>query len=158
MKQIWGDIKRKYYNDLGGDFEVVDGDLALDAGMETSVVISLMTDRRADTFDELPDPQSTDRKGWWGDSLGGVIGSKLWLRYREKQLRRAMLMIKEDAQAALEWLRADRVAAKTDIRVSNPDLYNVRLMVDVYQPHGKEKISYKYDLNWQEQAKMHAEK
>ncbi len=68
-------------NDADDDFET-------DAGLETAVIISLFTDRRAGENDELPATE-TDRRGWWGNTLQDAddeIGSKLWLLCREKQL------------------------------------------------------------------------
>ena len=48
------------------------------------------TDRLASRDDILPDPDSTDRAGWWGDMdaeelfNGWPIGTKLWLLKRAK--------------------------------------------------------------------------
>ena len=55
------------------------------------VIIALGTDRRALPDDILPDPRSTDRRGWWGDTdaptIWGAtapIGTRLWLLVRAK--------------------------------------------------------------------------
>lgn len=65
---------------------------ALDETQElaTAILVALNTDAQADEGDVLPDPRSTDRRGWWGDwnvSViwnGWPIGSKLWLLSRAK--------------------------------------------------------------------------
>ena len=64
----------------------------LDESMElaTTVLVALGTDRLATDTDMLPDIDSTDRRGWWGDldaeTLwdGWQIGSRLWLLARAK--------------------------------------------------------------------------
>lgn len=56
----------------------------------TSVRVALGTDRLVDADDILPDPDSTDRRGWWGDLDakevwgGWPIGCKNWLLIRAK--------------------------------------------------------------------------
>ncbi len=62
-----------------------------DHRLANAVIIALNTDRRALPDDKLPDPHSTDRRGWWGDTDAGAvwgatapIGSRLWLLSRVK--------------------------------------------------------------------------
>jgi phage gp46-like protein len=58
--------------------------------LATAVVVALGTNRLALASDLLPDPDSTDRQGWWGDLdaatiwNGWPIGSRLWLLKRSK--------------------------------------------------------------------------
>jgi phage gp46-like protein len=58
--------------------------------LATSIIVALGTDRLAEGSDILPDPDSTDRHGWWGDYDaemiwdGWPIGSRLWLLQRDK--------------------------------------------------------------------------
>jgi phage gp46-like protein len=58
--------------------------------LATAVCVALGTNALASDQDELPDPDSTDRCGWWGDLdaeeiwNGWPIGSKLWLLRRAK--------------------------------------------------------------------------
>jgi phage gp46-like protein len=64
------------------------GDLDDSMALATAVVVALGTNALADIDDRLPDPDSTDREGWWGDFDGDVIwnawpiGTKLWLLRR----------------------------------------------------------------------------
>lgn len=68
------------------------GDGTLDSTQElaTAVIVALGTDRLAEVGDILPDPDDTDRRGWWGDYQakeiwdGWPVGSRLWLLAREK--------------------------------------------------------------------------
>jgi phage gp46-like protein len=67
-----------------------DGTLDSTQALATAIIVALGTDRLADSQDILPDPDSDDRKGWWGDYQaeaiwnGWNIGSRLWLLRRAK--------------------------------------------------------------------------
>lgn len=67
-----------------------DGTLDDTQALATAVMVALGTDRLADETDLLPDPDDTDRRGWWGDADaeevwdGWPIGSRLWLLTRDK--------------------------------------------------------------------------
>ena len=58
--------------------------------LATAVIVALGTDRLAETGDLLPDPDSQDRRGWWGDLDADIIwdgwpiGCRLWLLQRSK--------------------------------------------------------------------------
>lgn len=77
-----------------------DGTLDETQALATAVVVALGTDALASPDDILPDPDSTDRAGWWGDLnaetiwQGWPIGSKLWL------LKRAKIVGGESAEGA----------------------------------------------------------
>jgi phage gp46-like protein len=64
------------------------GELDDSMALATAVVVALGTDALASVDDRLPDPDSTDRGGWWGDMdadtiwNGWPIGTKLWLLRR----------------------------------------------------------------------------
>ncbi len=94
------------------DIEIADGDLLSDNGMRTAVVLSLFTDRVADSDDVIPDG-SDNRRGWWADAYnddGDIIGSRLWILGREKQTDRTLERAAEYADEALNWLLKDGVA------------------------------------------------
>lgn len=65
-----------------------DGTLDETEELATAVTVALGTDALADEDDELPDPDSSDRRGWWGDYQaaeiwnGWPIGCKNWLLRR----------------------------------------------------------------------------
>jgi len=67
-----------------------DGTLDSTQALATAIIVALGTDRLADPGDILPDPDSSDRRGWWGDYQaediwnGWPIGSRLWLLQRDK--------------------------------------------------------------------------
>jgi phage gp46-like protein len=58
--------------------------------LQSAMIVALGSNALADVSDPLPDPNSTDRGGWWGDLDaqeiwgGWPVGSKLWLLKRSK--------------------------------------------------------------------------
>jgi phage gp46-like protein len=69
---------------------LTDGTLDERDALATAVIVALGTDALAGRDDVLPDPDSTDRAGWWGDLdaseiwNGWPIGCKLWLLKRSR--------------------------------------------------------------------------
>jgi phage gp46-like protein len=67
-----------------------DGSLDDTQALATAVAVALGTDALADDNDILPDPDDTNRRGWWGDFESDIvwdgwpIGSRLWLLQRDK--------------------------------------------------------------------------
>ena len=65
-----------------------DGTLDDTQALATAIIVALGTNALADATDEMPDPDSTDRAGWWGNLDADVIwngwdiGAKLWLLRR----------------------------------------------------------------------------
>jgi phage gp46-like protein len=94
------------------------GALMYEDGLATAVILSLFLDRRARADDRLPDPASTDRRGWVGDAfdLEDPIGSRLWLLVREKQTEETRRRAEEYAAEALDWLVEDGLASAVRIR------------------------------------------
>jgi phage gp46-like protein len=79
LRGIWADWLLKPDNTLDESEELAN-----------IVKVALLTFGWADTDDILPDPDSTDRCGWWGDFDaetiwdGWPIGAKIWLLSRAK--------------------------------------------------------------------------
>lgn len=101
------------------DLAMEDGDLATDEGLETAVMLSLYTDRRAEEDDTLPDG-TNDRRGYWADAYNDRLhGSRLWLLDREKELDNVPRRAEEYAREALEWLIEDEVASEVIAEATN---------------------------------------
>lgn len=123
------DIKIIWNQDFfEGDISYSNGDLIREDGLETAVLMSLFTDRRASIEDFLPDPSNLDLHGWWGDQItdspGDEIGSKLWLLSRSKTDQETLIRAESYITEALEWLIEDEVAVSTDVevfRIERPD-------------------------------------
>jgi phage gp46-like protein len=96
------------------DFKYNNGDLLREEGLETAVLISLFTDRRANDDDELINPG--EYRGWWGDELSedDQIGSRLWL-VKQKATQRNVILAKEYIIEALQWMIDDGVVSKIDV-------------------------------------------
>lgn len=136
------------------DLSVAANDLARDEGLETAVLLSLFTDRRAEAGDALPSGE-TDRRGWWGDAVpvheGDTIGSRLWLLSREKELAIVLSRAEEYAREALQWLVDDQVAERVEVAAEIPRPGMLGLSVAVYRPHA-EPTRYRFNHIWAAQG------
>lgn len=99
------------------DIAVSGADLLADDGLDTAVILSLFCDRRAASDDGIP--LDADPRGWWGDTFadvqGDLIGSRLWLLGREKQLQSVAQRAQGYAAEALAWLVQDGVASAVSV-------------------------------------------
>ncbi len=108
------DIRTLYTPEkMAFDWAIAGAGLEEDDGLETAVLLSLFTDRRAAEDDPLPGV-SDDRRGWWADQYqdvaGDKTGSRLWLIAREKQTASVLVRAQEYAEEALAWLVQDGIA------------------------------------------------
>jgi len=111
------DIKILYNNTTQTfDLQYTNGDLLRENGLETAVLISLFTDRRANVDDALINPG--EYRGWWGDYVGNdtPIGSRLWLIKGQKATQQNVILAKQYIQEALQWMIDDGVVAKIDVQ------------------------------------------
>jgi phage gp46-like protein len=132
-------------------------DLETDEGLETAIIISLLTDRLAAADDEIPDG-SGDRRGWWGDlplddapdqAQPDYIGSRLWLLARAKALPETAARAKTYTLEALAWLLADGVAASIDVETQwiAQDQLAIGIAVARIGANGS-LVNRKYDVVW----------
>lgn len=135
--------------EAGGDILLNGADLARDDGLETAVIISLFTDRRA-TPEQMPAGQD-DRRGYWGDLSADQTGSLLWLLSREKQLPQILSRAEQYCREALAWLVDDKIAARVECSAAYVAPGWMALAIDVYRPNG-DRITYRHNYEWQAQA------
>ena len=125
-----------------------------DAGLETAIILSLFTDRRANADDILPGGPD-DRRGWWGDGFppvfGDRIGSRLWLLNREKQMAVVVERARQYATEALTWLTEDGVATRIDVLAEISAPSTLGLLVTIHRPR-KSAIDYRYWYAWEAQS------
>ncbi|AJE21501.1 phage GP46 family protein [Azotobacter chroococcum] len=145
--------------EAGGDL-LLDGlDLARDDGLETAVIISLFTDRRAEPDQIPPELPQDDLRGYWGDVQpfveGDRTGSLLWLLAREKQLPQTLARAEQYCRDALAWMIEDRVATRIDVAASHLSMGWMLIVVDLYRPQG-ERVQYRYNYEWSAQAAKRA--
>lgn len=139
------------YTDGIIDLDLGDDGSAIDEGLYTAVIISLFSDRRAEADDDLSDA-SGDRRGWWGDiypdSDGDLIGSRLWLLSREKQIHSVVQRAEQYAAQALQWLIDDGIADRVEVTGSNLADGVLALVIQIYRPDG-DIVDYRFDNLWE---------
>lgn len=101
--------------DRGADLVLEGGDVALDHGLLTPVLVSLFSDARAREDDELPAGEGSDPRGWWAAEPGDAYGSRLWLLARAKITAETVNQVREHASDALRWLVAAEIAERVDV-------------------------------------------
>jgi phage baseplate assembly protein V len=140
---------------IQGDIKYEDNDLVRENGLETSVIMSLFTDRRAEDDDPLDDIE--DKKGWWADSTsdidGDQIGSRIWLLNRSKTTTDTEIKLKEYALEALDWMIEDGVVQDvkaTVERLGTPGNDILGLKVEILKIDGNIE-TFKFDDLWNTQ-------
>lgn len=112
------------------DFQKVDG-------LQTAILVSLFTDKRAPASSVL-DPAR--RRGWVGNILtaqsGRELGSLLWL-YEQSRLtidiRNAVIA---ETRAALNWLIEDGIALSVKVNLLDEAETGISLLIDIVSPNG----------------------
>lgn len=130
------------------------GDLVKDVGLESAVIISLFTDKRASEDDDRPD-KGGSKRGWWGDQASpevenDEIGSHLWLLERAKTTDVTITRAKQYAKEALQWMVDDNIVSKIEVEVErNHNLPNDGLFfkVKLYK-RDNNKVALLFEGNW----------
>ena len=141
--------------EFGGDLVLFGFDLERDDGLETAVIISLFTDRRASAEQIPPEYEQDDLRGYWGDitsvSATDQTGSLLWLLSREKQLPQTLSRAEQYCREALAWMIEDVVATKIAVSASYHSQGVMLLEIDIDRPTGPA-VRYRYNYEWSAQA------
>src|SRR5215831_17506925 len=136
-----------------------DGTLDDTQALCTAVVVALGTDRLAETSDILPDPDSTDRRGWWGDLDaeaiwdGWPIGSRLWLLQREKivgpgaQQGATVVRVENYIREAIQPFIDRRIGSSFDVWVNRVDRQRIDALIRIYRGPALE-IELRYQVLW----------
>lgn len=140
---------RTIYKDFAGDWQILAPGLAEDSGLDTAVIISLFSDRRAEDGDL---PSGENRRGWWGDTYAEIesdkIGSRLWLLSREKQLPRVVARAEEYVNEALAWLIADGIANRVQVTATVIAQGVLGLDIQIYR-NDAPPVRFRFDYFWQ---------
>lgn len=84
------------------------------APLDTAVIISLFTERRAEN-DNI-EVKNTYQGGWWGDTYRETkIGSRLWLLRKRKATNDTLADAKAYIEEALQWMLDDGVATSITV-------------------------------------------
>lgn len=154
------DIALVWSNATGdADLSFIDSDVASDRDLETAVLLSLFTDRRANDDDVPPSGDAKDRRGWWGDAFadveGDLFGSRIWLLNRSKLTNETVLLATQYAKEALQWMLDDQVIASVGVDVSmlgglgNGGLPQKGLLFAVTLPRpGRDPVTFRFAHVW----------
>lgn len=131
--------------------------------LASAIIIALGTDALADEVDPLPDIESNDRRGWWGDLDaaeiwgGWPIGSRLWLLMRGKITGResrygsTVARAQQYTREALQPFLDNRVCTRIDVAAERSTEDYSRIDVGVVIYRGLEPvIALRFDAMWDE--------
>lgn len=145
------DLALTWSNAAGSaDLSMIDSDLASDRGLETAVLLSLFTDRRAADDDVPPSGDARDRRGWWADEFaavaGDLIGSRLWLLDRSTRTNETVLHVTQYVNEALAWMIEDKVVASVAVTVETTD--NALVVAIALQNPGRDPVTFRFAGAW----------
>lgn len=159
------DIRLKEYLSLEGvtmDWLLMDtGRLDETEELATLVRVALGTDALSDAEEILPDLDSTDRRGWWGDWEakeiwdGWPIGTKNWLLTRAKITDAlaaegsTMARAQQYTFDALQPLLDRRIASDAVVVATRTELQRIEVTATIYRGPLQE-IDLRYQLLWDE--------
>lgn len=142
------DIALVWSNELWrGDWSLgLDGTLTADRDLETSVLLSLFTDRTALPGDEIPDKGTI--RGWWADTFRRFpLGSRLWLLWREKQTETTRRRAEEYSRESLQWMVEAGVARSATTKATWIRRGWLELEITITAPGGERSV-WRYPLVW----------
>jgi phage gp46-like protein len=133
---------------MAGDITVLNGDLKIEEGLSTAVLISIFSDARVHE-DELDDPK--ENRGWWADQVSNEpIGSELWLLERASSTQENTLLGKSYIENALKWMLDDKIVDSIEVETwIFGNAWNRRLGFHVILKKGKEKTTMYFDDLWE---------
>lgn len=128
--------------------------MELEDTLQTAVIISLFTDRRATADDKLP-PNQTDRRGWVGDEFTSddfdnrpdYWGSLLWLCYGGKSTGDLLEFARFAAAESLDWMVRTELASRVSVTAQWTGERGDRLAIRpaIYKPGQASPV---YDVLW----------
>jgi phage gp46-like protein len=129
--------------------------------LASAVIVALGTNRLAEPDDILPDPDSTDRMGWFGDLDaeeiwgGWPIGTRLWLLRRTKitdasaaigsTVANAEAYIREAVQPFVDL----KIASRIDIECNRVGIEQIDAIVRIYRGPQTE-VELRFQILWDE--------
>jgi phage gp46-like protein len=138
-----------------------DGTLDTDQQLATAVIVALGTDALASRDDLLPDPDSTDRAGWWGDLDadaiwdGWPIGCKLWLLKRSKiegpgsLYGPTVVRVEDYIRTAIQPFIDRRIASAMTVDVARTGRERIEALVRIYRGP-RLAVELRFEILWTE--------
>lgn len=136
-----------------------DGTLDEDQALATAVIVALGTDRLSSPDDIRPDPDSTDRAGWWGDldaeeiHGGWPIGSRLWLLRRSKivgpqdEQGSTVARVEEYIREAIQPFIDKNIASRFDVDVQRVGTERIDAFIVIYRGPNRP-IDLRFQILW----------
>jgi phage gp46-like protein len=144
------------------DWKVLaDGTLDDRKALATAVMVALGTNGLAAADDVLPDPDSNDREGWWGDLDadliwdGWPIGSKLWLLRRAKIVAATghtggtTALVELYIRSAIQPFVDRKICTAFDVWVTRVTTQRIDALIRIYRGPQPE-IELRYSILWDE--------
>lgn len=129
-------IKMTFDNNTGSADLVFDNGIQTGEELETAILLSLFTYRRAEEDDTVPD--TVNRLGFWGDSYpdvpGDKTGSRVWLLAGQNTTPENMDLANNLVAEALQWLIDDGVAESVEPVVTKVGLDQIRVSMWIKRP------------------------
>lgn len=139
---------------------LADGTLDDAMALQTAVAVALGTDALAGVDDILPDPDSTDRGGWWGDMdaaaiwNGWPIGTKLWILRRSailppgSKIGATQVWVNAYIANALQPFVDHKICSAFDVANIRVDKQRIDALIRIYRGP-KTAIQLMYQVLWQ---------
>ncbi len=115
-----------------GDVDIFSNDLVRDEGLETSVLISLFTDRRIVT--DAQEDQDSYKGGYVFEDVDNIkYGSRLFTLDRSKTDKQTIRLIANYAKEALQWLIDKKIAEEIDTKAIVVNGSRIDLVVSIFK-------------------------
>ena len=136
-----------------------DGTLDDTQALATAIIVALGTNGLASDYDILPDPDSNDRMGWWGDLdaqliwNGWPIGSKLWLLRRSSitpamaSQGSTMAAVENYIKAAIQPFVDRKICSGFNVWTTRVDRQRIDALIRIYRGPQQE-INLQYQVLW----------
>lgn len=148
------DIAGFTFKTLPADVRILKGDLEKDQDLQTAILLSLFTNRRAEPTDKI---SGNNMGGWWGNKYINAInsnqqsnpklGSRLWLLKRGKITRDTLNFAKIYANESLQWLVDDKVITNVIIDAAAFKNEGIILNITVVKP-SSDQLNFSYGYLW----------
>jgi phage gp46-like protein len=154
--ELVGDMKffyeAKTAETLGPADIKVDGfALARETAFETSIVISLFTDARADSGDDLPSTYKF-KSGYFGSELTKFnIGSRLWTLGRSKITPSTISESVQYIKDALAWMIIDEIADGVEAKGKRTGARQIDFAVKITRRNA-DNVFFSFFVNWENQT------
>lgn len=130
------DIKLAQQPDLNYDIEFENGDFIIDDSLETALIVSILSDRRADNSQVS---QREFRRGWIGDLVttlpGFKLGSHIWLSEQARITQETLTTIQDSAEKSLDWMLSAGLIIEVKAKASITTKSSILLLITVTSPN-----------------------